>query len=313
MIIPVQQPKPQFDLDDIRQRHDLRKEFPFISRPIPTQNYLLTLCPFHQRKKGTPSLIVDWDHWFCTSCHDTGDIISLVQWQKGLDFIAAVTYLQEQNAPLVFKGVNPGMAPRPQLPPMKMEVLDLFSELSEETAAPLVAMGLNYEALLFANVKLIAPGKYAFPVIEDEELLDVQVYHPGHFPKWKPLEAGHGKHLYMADYVKGRETVFICEGCKNTLAAIGIGLVACGTLGIIWNEVFTAKLDNASTIWTLGDKDKAGETLGKKVRNHIARAQEFRWRWLDPNDDKPDAYDIADFVRDGGTEADLWSAIANRV
>ena len=105
--------------------------------------------------------------------------------------------------------------------------------------------------------------------------------------------------------VQPGQVVIVCEGEKSVDAVRDLGAVAtCNPMGAgKWADAYTDLLDGL-TVVILADNDAPGLKHAYDVAGALyGRAD--RVQVVNPGEGKPPGYDVADWIRDGGTWADL--------
>src|SRR5919108_4885426 len=66
------------------------------------------LCPFHQEKTPSFSVMPDRGIYHCFGCGEGGDAIDFVEKTEGVDFVGAIEWLADRfNVPLEYEEANP--------------------------------------------------------------------------------------------------------------------------------------------------------------------------------------------------------------
>jgi len=81
-------------VEDIKANIDLRLIIPEL---VQKGARYFRKCPFHGGgEERTPSMMVEADHYFCFSCHSSGDVFDWLESQQGMDFKDAVVHLASE-------------------------------------------------------------------------------------------------------------------------------------------------------------------------------------------------------------------------
>src|SRR5919108_2857428 len=66
------------------------------------------LCPFHQEKTPSFSVMPERGTYHCFGCGEGGDAIDFVEKTEGVDFVGAIEWLADRfNVPLEYEEANP--------------------------------------------------------------------------------------------------------------------------------------------------------------------------------------------------------------
>lgn len=126
-----------------------------------------------------------------------------------------------------------------------------------------------------------------FRCIEDHE-------HQGH-GKYNTVPGDTGRLFNTIDIVENDQTIAICEGEMDAVAAHVAGIGAVGIPGAqIWKPYFTEPFIGFETVWVLADGDPAGRSFGDTVAKKVSSARVVSF---------PEGHDVNSFIVTYGAEA----------
>ena len=126
-----------------------------------------------------------------------------------------------------------------------------------------------------------------FRCIEDHE-------HQGH-GKYNTVPGDTGRLFNTIDIVENDQTIAICEGEMDAIAAHVAGIAAVGIPGAqIWKPYFTEPFIGFETVWVLADGDPAGRSFGNTVAKKITNALVVPF---------PEGHDVNSFIVTYGVQA----------
>jgi Protein of unknown function (DUF3631)/CHC2 zinc finger len=219
-------------------------------------------------------------HFGCRGCGKGGDVIALVQFLDGCDFVHAIEKLTGRPPP-----------PKPDPKPKR----DTKGKLG-----PVVAT-YNYTN-------------------ESRELLHQVTRHdPKDFRQRRPDGNGgwinniDGVRLVpyrlpeLIAAVQGQRTIFVVEGEKDVAAAVALGLEATtspGGVGMAWRDDYDRHFAGADVV-VVPDQDHRGKAHSQNISNHLLKvARRVRWMELP-------AKDLTKYLEDGGTREALDQLISS--
>lgn len=226
------------------------------------RDQVLVRCPVHQDEHASCSVNTASGLWNCKACGDKGNVFDLIAARLGLDFIAALSYLEDRA------GITP-LSPTKRTPPKSTAKHSTAKPKTKPKAAPVkgktVAVYRYFDATgnYRYQKRRIEPGRdgkkkefaFSHPLPNDTEA-------PGR-GDCPPLLYG----LHRLATAPPEALVFVVEGEGKADALAAWGLVAvCTDSGATgkWPEGF-GDLFAGRTVVILPDNDTPGEKYAAKV------------------------------------------------
>jgi DNA primase len=267
----VQIGQKHYDLDDIRERVDLRSLFD--EEKIP--------CPWSENHRGgddsTPSLHIYPDGFYCFGCGRSGDGIDLLQKLQGMSFYGAVEEMAKHQSSACI-----GQKRLTRLPPIPWEVVERMKEnllQSEEAQDYLRSRGVQPEfARRCLHVGYSQFNSIAVPHVVDGEVVNIKFrIHPDYLAegqnKYTSPPNRHFRHLWpwgffhQKGYHNG-DNVFITEGEFDALLLLQAGLPALSVSSGVQTDLrpWVSFLKRFETVFFLYDMDEPGDKAWEKIR-----------------------------------------------
>jgi len=298
------------DLDEIRDRYDLRDLYPQIKRrSYGGGRYDSDVCVFHGEVH--PSMIVGKERYKCQACGEKGDVFNWVMFAESVDFRDALAILKEGKriAPVTVRREIKHIDP----PIFKSEDAEYQSAMGEEEYADLEDVtGITKATAQTHKIGKYGDRIYTIPIYNPlTKLSDIKVYNPYARKDLDERKTWHDKAgavntLYGLTYISGSDYVVIVGGEKDTILGHQNNLPFVTVTGgeESWWLEFNQFLHSFRWVYSFLDADPAGRRGTMKIRKLMPRIIPCDWRKLwDGRVAK--GFDFADFINTDGSKQDF--------
>ena len=229
-----------------------------------TQVY--ALCPFHKEKVPSFTINIDTHQWYCHGCGEGGGYVSFLQKFMDIDKKTAMQIVQDWNdgKPLPF--------------PTENVVEEAYRNLKSSKLALDIIHSWGISDKIIEKYKIgysNAERRYYFPIrTSTGYLYNIRKYAPAEMrgentPKCIGVQGCNISKFWPMENLE-KDVIFIVEGEKDALCAIGQGLNAVtgtggSTIPAIDYSVFKSK-----KVYIMTDNDEAGDKIAQKYIDIIS-------------------------------------------
>ncbi len=315
---------PAFDADGIRARHSVSEVAArYGVKLVADGAEYRACCPFHKEKTPSFTVFDGGRRFYCFGCSATGDVIDFVQEWDGVGFREACESLDgpptavkpspaaRQNghhAPNPYEGYSVGR------PPENAPLL-IAGVKTPPLRNPKRGRDVTYTPTL-VHPYLDADGRLTGYVIrvdigEGRKITPAILWMTGHdgFEGWSHGSMPEPRPIYGLDRIAAApgKQILVVEGekCADVAAAALPELAAaswCGGSSAIAKTDWTPLAARRMVLWP--DADEPGRKAMQELAG-LLHGLGCRVKLIDPDDDHPKGWDIADAIRDGWTTARL--------
>lgn len=276
---------------------------------IPTgKNEVKCRCPVHGSDKDpSVSLNLEKNQWYCHTCKNKGDIVSLI------------AHITKTTRAVIIQDLSSryDLEDEKEFPAETVEKFHQFFLKTLEVGNPLFTelqkRGVTKDLVIAARLGYYE-GRITIPVYDAAgRIVNVRRYLPGAAKAKMQNTVGFGKiRLYQISELESNPNIIICGGelkalvAKHLLNKHKVGAVSAtageGSWDSSWNMYFKGK-----KVWICMDIDPAGQSAARRIAELIyGSVAEVRIMQLPLNKDKYPKGDLSDYVgQEKATDLDL--------
>lgn len=225
-------------------------------------------CPFHKEKVPSFTINVETHQWFCHGCGEGGGYVSFMQKFLGITKHDAMSIVDDWKA---------GKA----LPfPSEQLVAEAYGCLKRNTLAMQMLYGWGVTDKIIDKYRIgfsNAEQRFYFPIrTQYGFLVNIRKYMPAEFregkdkaPKCIGVQRCNDARFWPWENLE-QNTIFIVEGEKDCLAAIGQGLNAVTGTGGSTPPMADYSIFKGKRVYIMTDNDDAGDALARKYIDMIS-------------------------------------------
>lgn len=306
-----------YDPDDIKARHSLVEEVGKSVALKRSGREMVGLCPFHQEKTASFTVVEDRGFFYCFGCQAHGDVIDFVAQYHNTDFRGACAILDGEKQ----STVRP--MPRPARPaPAPLQPAPIVADHKAFVAGvPIRAWNPKQEKWASYTPDFVFPYRAVdgdllgyvlrIDIGADKIILTLRCVEIEGRTEWALVPFDAPRPLYGLQRLELEGPVFLVEGeRKADLLAELMGYPVLswpgGTSGPRYTD-FSPLAGRDVVVWS--DADEPGEKAAMLASAKVLEAGAASSRLIPWDRDRPKGWDAADAIIEGWERDDVWRLI----